>query len=289
MRKTGILFVLCGLAVVCRGGTQADARTGREAGTPSGVQAGAPAPTPAPMTAQLKVMSFNIRKSGEKTGYRAQPFAALISEYLPDLVALQEVDFRVTRSGNRDFLTELADLTGMFPVFAKAIETGGGEYGVAVLSKYPPESSAIEELPFPEGAKEKRVALVCTVSFPDGFRLRFASTHLDQSSEEVRLQMAAGLNGGALSPGALPAVIGGDFNARPFESTIAAGMRRWKLLGDNRNTFPASGPSSKIDYLFGYPADRWETNAYEVMPVTISDHCALVAEIVYSAPATERP
>lgn len=241
-----------------------------------------------PASARLKTMSFNIRKSGEKAGYRAQPFAELIRQYRPDLVALQEVDYRMARSGNRDFLTELADLTGMFPVFAKAIETDGGEYGVAVLSKYPPERSVVETLPFPEGAKERRVALVCTVSFPDGFRLRFASTHLDQSTDEVRLKMTEGLNGGTLTTGSLPTVIGGDFNARPFDAAIAAGMRRWKSLGDNRNTFPAPAPASKIDYLFGYPSDRWETLSYEVIPVTISDHCALVAEIVYSGPTTEK-
>lgn len=252
----------------------------------AGWTAGAQGETPAAV--RLKVMSFNIRKSGEKAGYRAQPFAELILQHRPDLVALQEVDYRMTRSGNKDFLTELADLTGLFPVFAKAIDTDGGEYGVAILSKYPPESSVIEELPFPQGAKEKRVALIGTVALPGGFRLRFASTHLDQSSDEVRLKMTEGLNSGALLSGSFPALVGGDFNAKPFETAIAAGMRRWKALGDNRNTFPAHGPTSKIDYLFGYPADAWETAAYEVIPVTISDHCALVAEIVYTGRGTNK-
>ena len=230
----------------------------------------------------LKIISFNIRMSGEKTGYQPQPFADFISEQQPDLVALQEVDYKVSRSGNKDFLTELAALTGMFPIFAKAIDTGGGEYGVGILSKYPVGSSEVEALPFPSGAKEKRVALICHITFPDNFDMKFISTHLDHSSEAVRSEMVQGLNSKNILSGNNPVIVCGDFNAKPFESTIAVGMKRWKPVGDNTNTYPSDNPSSKIDYIFAYPVAKWETVRYEVLPLPISDHCALVSEVQFS-------
>lgn len=231
---------------------------------------------------RIKVLNFNIRKSGEKTGNRAQPFADLILENQPDFVALQEVDYMVSRSGNKDFLTELASLTGMFPVFAKAIETGGGEYGVGILSRYPVGSAKTEDLPFPSGTKEHRVALVCDVVLPDNFKLRFVCTHLDHSNDDIRMEMVRELNSNTVLSGNNPVILCGDFNARLTDNAIAAGMMKWKLLGDNTNTFPNTNPTSKIDYIFGYPSAKWTTVSYRVPSTLISDHCPQIAEIEYT-------
>lgn len=231
---------------------------------------------------RIKVLNFNIRMSGEKTGNQVQPFADLIVENQPDFVALQEVDYMVSRSGNKDFLTELASKTGMFPVFAKAIETGGGEYGVGILSRYPVGSAQVEELPFPSGAKEHRVALVCDITLPDNFKLRFVCTHLDNSSEDVRMEMVKELNSNSVLSGNNPVILCGDFNAKLTDNTIAVGMMKWKLIGDNTNTFPNTNPTSKIDYIFGYPSVKWTTVSYKVPSTLISDHCPQIAEVEYT-------
>lgn len=230
---------------------------------------------------QFKVLNFNIRMSGEKTGYQTQPFADLIVEHQPDFVALQEVDYMVARSGNKDFLTELASLTGMFPVFAKAIESGGGEYGVAILSRYPVGSSKVEDLPFPSGTKEHRVALVSDILLPNHFKLRFVCTHLDHSNDDVRMEMVRELNSNSVLSGNNPVILCGDFNAKLTDNAIAAGMMKWKLIGDNTNTFPNSNPTSKIDYIFGYPSAKWTTVSYKVLPTIISDHCPQLAEVEF--------
>ena len=226
---------------------------------------------------RIKVLDFNIRKSGELAGYQVKPFADLILEEKPDLVALQEVDYRMSRSGNKDFLTELAANTGMFPLFAKAIETDGGEYGVAVLSKYPVANSKIVPLSAPDGTKERRVALVCDVEFPDGEMVRFVSTHLDNSTDEVRTEMVRDLNSSNVISGNNPVLLCGDFNATPQEDAVAAGMTRWKLVGDVANTFPASRPTSKIDYIFSYPEAAWQVVDAEVPVSYLSDHRPVVA------------
>jgi len=229
---------------------------------------------------RLKVMSFNVRMSGELTLYSVTPFADLIRQYNPDMIALQEIDYKVARSNNKDFVTELGAALGMFPVFGKAISSGSGEYGVAVLSKYPFTSIRTELLPKPDGTKEQRAVLITEIQFPSGQNLRFASTHLDHSSDAVRSVMANAVNAYLLK-GDMPTVLGGDFNAKPDESTIATGMQQWNRICTDDPTYPNS-PTSKIDYLFGYPKTGCRTVSYQVIRQTnISDHCPIVAEIEF--------
>ena len=66
-------------------------------------------------TVTLRVMSMNIRQGGEYAGNKSEPYSELINKYQPDVVALQEVDYKTTRNGTRDWLNEVAMQTGMVP------------------------------------------------------------------------------------------------------------------------------------------------------------------------------
>ena len=229
---------------------------------------------------RLKVMTFNVRMSGELTLYDVVPFANLIRQHNPDLIALQEVDYKVARSNQIDFATLLAAELGMYPVFGKAITIGSGEYGPAILSKYPFQATRTELLPRPEGTKEQRAVVIAEVVLPSGQKVRFASTHLDHSTNAVRTAMVNALNAYLLK-GDMPTVLGGDFNAKPDESSISSGMRQWKQICNNNPTFP-NNPTSKIDYLFGYPKATCKTLSTSVITLTnISDHCPIIAEIEF--------
>lgn len=92
--------------------------------------------------AAVRIASFNICHGApsysaevnlEKT---AQTIAAMAA----DFVCLQEVDNATTRSGGVDETAFLAEQTGLCGTFAKAIDYGGGGYGVAILSKEAPLS-----------------------------------------------------------------------------------------------------------------------------------------------------
>lgn len=229
---------------------------------------------------RMKVMTFNVRMSGELTVYDVKPFATIIREYNPDVVALQEVDFRVARSNQIDFATLLAAELGMFPVFGKAIASGSGEYGPAILSRYPVMMAKTELLPKPEGTKEQRAVVIAEILLPSGQKARIASTHLDHSTPEVRTAMATVLNGYLLK-GDMPTILGGDFNAKPDESTIASVMQQWKRICNDNPTFP-NIPTSKIDYLFGYPKSGLVVlNTVVIERTNISDHCPVFAEIEF--------
>src|SRR5690606_28018267 len=73
--------------------------------------------------------------------------ARAIKDQDPDLVALQEVDVNTQRSGKFNQAEEIARRLGMSFFFAKAIDHGGGDYGVAILSKFPMSETAIHSLP----------------------------------------------------------------------------------------------------------------------------------------------
>jgi len=228
---------------------------------------------------KLKIFNYNVRMSGQMVNYSAKPFAELIKQQNPDFVMLQEVDFNTTRNGNKDFLTELAAELGMFPAFGKAIDYQNGEYGVGILSKYPIEKISNNQLTSSRSdLKEKRTVLYIDVNV-DGQKLRIASTHLDHSTAEVRLDMVNQMNS-YVSSGGIPVILAGDFNAYPTEQTITGGMSSWQKICDNLPTISASNPTSKIDYIFARPLNGWTVVSYKrIIRTDLSDHVALVAEV----------
>jgi endonuclease/exonuclease/phosphatase family metal-dependent hydrolase len=232
----------------------------------------------------VKVLNMNIRMSGQMTGYNVGPFADFIRQYDPDFVTLQEVDFKTERNGKKDFTTELAAELGYFSAFGKAIDYQQGEYGVAILSKYPIEKISNNKLTGnPAEMKEPRTVLYVDVIEPQSKqKLRIAVTHLDHSTEGVRTSMAQQLNG--VIGATIPTLLAGDFNAKPTESTITTAMAAWQRICNNFATYPASAPTSKIDYIFGKPAGKWTVKSFEVLTnvTSLTDHCGLLTEVQFN-------
>lgn len=231
----------------------------------------------------IRVLNINTRMSGQMAGYNAAPFADYIEQYNPDFVMLQEIDYKTARNGFRDFTTELAAETGYFSAFGRAITYSQGEYGVAILSKYPIEKISNTQLTGNASEmKEMRTVLFIDVTLPGTEeKVRMAVTHLDHSTDGVRQSMVQQLN--AAIGTSLPTLLAGDFNAFPSETAISTGMASWKRVCNNFATFPASNPASKIDYIFAKPADKWNVKSYQVLSnsAAITDHCAMLAEVEF--------
>ncbi|UVR39099.1 endonuclease/exonuclease/phosphatase family protein [Bacteroides ovatus] len=118
----------------------------------------------------LKIMSYNCRMSGEMTGYSVKEYAVFIRKYNPDVVMLQEIDYNTKRNKNQDFTTQLAAELGLFSVFGKAMDTGGGEYGVAILSKYPFVYINNKTFEGIDGGQRTPDAIICRYSGTGNFR-----------------------------------------------------------------------------------------------------------------------
>lgn len=233
----------------------------------------------------LRVMVYNIHAGRDAEGKdNLGRVAELVWRSEADLVLLQEVDRKTRRSGEVDQLAELMNRTGMQGAYGKSLDFQGGEYGIAILSRWP--IAATEVVPLrvtpPQvragGAIEPRVALVVRTN-----GLRVINTHLDASSEDTwRLQEVATLATLASGPDA-NLILGGDLNSTPDNSLHGQlrerGLRdAWLECGAEPGlTYPAAEPRKRIDYLL--IAESLRCTAATVLDSTASDHRPLLVTI----------
>ncbi len=230
----------------------------------------------------VRVMSMNIKEGGQKALYQVKPYADVINEYRPDFVCLQEVDYRTTRNGGKDFLGELAEQTGMFPYFCQSFAYRGGGFGVAVLSKYP-FYKARKQVAKISGAREDRATGWVYVMLPGGKRIRVASTHLALESDDITTQNIAQVNASIFEDKDTPTLLIGDFNCTPASGPMDYARIRWQEIGAGSGfTIPSDKPNRQLDYVMGYPKKKWRAVSYEIVPKpNLSDHCFIVADVEY--------
>ncbi|QDH80359.1 endonuclease [Echinicola soli] len=228
----------------------------------------------------LKIISYNLR-FGERASM--EEFANFIKAQDADLVALQEVDIKTFRKraphqNGKDFMGELAHMTGMFAVFGKTIDYAGGYYGIGILSRYPMSKTERILLPFTENGKEQRALLVATIELASDKTIVFASTHLDYTNTEERQLQVKQINETLLSK-SIPVLICGDFNARPTSNEINSSMSLWSLLDNQEPTSPSDEAKYKIDYIFGYPKTNWKLLNTPKQTILLSDHLPVVSQV----------
>ncbi|MBN1347017.1 MAG: endonuclease/exonuclease/phosphatase family protein [Phycisphaerae bacterium] len=242
-----------------------------------------------PGTVRLRVLSYNIRHGEGMDGkLDLARIAKVIRSLKPDLVALQEEDRKTRRTRQVDQAAELGRLTGMHAVFGKAIDHDGGEYGEAVLSRWPIKASSVHSLPIPKGG-EVRALLVVE---PDArARLRFCGTHLCHQSEENRSAQVREINKILVKDDEVPTILVGDLNARPNEAPFRELARHWTdpTAGKDNPTFPSGKPSMEIDYILLRPGRRFcVREARVVEEPAASDHRPILA-VVEILPDSGRP
>lgn len=229
----------------------------------------------------FRVMSMNIRQGGEYAGNLSKPFADLIREYSPDVVALQEVDYKTSRNGRRDWLNEVAMQTGMFPYFCKSRDYQGGAFGTALLSRYPffkAEKSIFKH----KDAREDRATGWIYVQFPGGRSIRFGTVHLSLESSELTIRHFASVNQAFFAEDTVtPALMIGDYNAAPGSDPIRYVKIKWQeIIPDMGPTIPSHKPATQLDYIMGFPQGSWECTHYEILAEPgLSDHCFVVADL----------
>lgn len=231
----------------------------------------------------IKVLSYNIHHAENMKGeVDIQGIANIILATNPDLVALQEVDSATNRVKKANQLKQLAEATGMYIYFGKAMEHDGGGFGNGVLSRYPIEKSYNIPLPAKGNGSEPRNAAVITVKLPGDSLLQFASTHLDHLEDPTdRLAQSVLLNQ-HFSATQLPVIIAGDFNALPPSKEITSVKNIFldatEKLGP---TWPSDKPTQKLDYVFLANKLQWHViNAFVVEETIASDHRPVICELL---------
>lgn len=239
----------------------------------------------------IKFMSYNIHignpPSQPSTVVDMEAIAKVINTAKPSFVALQEVDRFTDRSGkDLDQAAKLAELTGMHYQFFKAIDRSNGEYGLAILSKYPILEFKQVALPVVAGTgAEMRTAGWVRVQLEDGSDMVFATVHLDHISDANRELQTREMLKAMKSYQKYPIILGGDFNMNQSNSL-------WDLLKvifqvpctNCPSTHSATKPTTAIDYLlFNNTAQSiFKLKSYTTYPETYaSDHLPVVMELNY--------
>lgn len=155
----------------------------------------------------LNIGSYNIANGG----YADHDFSKIAEDILArelDIVGVQEVDIGTHRVKKMDTMKELSEKSG-YPYYAffKTIDFWGGDYGVAVLSKYPIIES--ERIKLTSGWHEQRVLGRVKVDV-NGYAVNFFVTHLSYEDLDIRKGQFAEIN--RVLSGMDNFILTGDFN-----------------------------------------------------------------------------
>ena len=234
----------------------------------------------------LKVATFNIA-AGRVSDVSSVAKALVALD--ADIVALQEVDLNTGRSGGINQPAKLTELSGFNVVFGKAIDFEGGDYGLAIASRYPIKGVEVRALE--SGDREGRIVMMAEVVVPSfEYPITVFNTHLDPSDNpELRLKQARQLNKWTMNYRGIKLLLG-DINDVPVSGTYQELQRfwidTWRDMPDRR-TWPAANPEISVDYVFTSPAQRWEVKPVELSVLEaglswpdITDHLPVVVDMI---------
>lgn len=223
------------------------------------------------LPAQVRVMTFNIHHGRGMDGkVNLDNIAAEIRKSRAQIVALQEVDRFLPRSGMRDQASKLASMLGMYSCYSASLDWGLGQYGNAILSRYPIVNHHVELMASPV---ERRSLLAAVVQIGSR-RVTVFNTHLGLNQEERREQMAVIAH--AIRETRGPAVLMGDFNMEPDNPLFAEIPVPFHKI-HLRLKAPTLQSGAEIDHIFtNLPTGvvfAW------TQPTHASDHHPVVADL----------
>ncbi|MCF7808685.1 MAG: endonuclease/exonuclease/phosphatase family protein [Candidatus Marinimicrobia bacterium] len=200
------------------------------------------------------VMTYNIHAGVGMDGVLdLERIARVIRDSDADMAVLHEVDKGTRRSFKVDQADSLGTLLGMESRFGRSIDHDGGEYGNALVSKYPILNFTVHELETEYGFEDRTVFEAQILVASD--TLSLLGTHLGLDTLARIDQINGILEVLPLTP---KLVLGGDFNfeadSEPYK--IITGKLHDSILERDlnpSNSFPADEPNRRIDYIFVGP------------------------------------
>jgi endonuclease/exonuclease/phosphatase family metal-dependent hydrolase len=188
----------------------------------------------------------------------------------------------VQRTARRDFPAELAALTGMSCVFSNNFHFQGGEYGNAVLTRFPVKHWSNRHYKMLRPGEQR--GLLQVVLDVHGRELVFMDTHIDYRSDDTERLLNADELLQAIEPfRGRPMILCGDFNDTPGSRThqkiAQAFVDAWMAAGTGQGfTIPAEKPRKRIDYIWISKDPLIEALRLWVPESEASDHLPAVGE-----------
>lgn len=214
------------------------------------------------------VATFNVHHGRGRDGHvDLGRTAAVISGIAPDLLALQELDVGMHRSGSVDQPSVLGELIGMTIHFFPTLSSDGGRYGIGLAARDQMECT-FEKLPgFHDD--EPRIAIVARWREID-----VVATHLSRADEARTLQTKAIAGMARDLPGAT--IVMGDLNqpARHLEPLTATGL---SVARPRASLAWWLRPRPRVDHIL--VSSGLTARGARLVPTRASDHSAVVADV----------
>ena len=221
---------------------------------------------------RLRIATWNIRAA------RSAPLdviAAEVAAMQADVIGLQEVDVRTRRSGFLDEPEVLATALGFHYVFAASIKWDEGDYGLAILSRWPLTEIRRHRLDSTT-ATEPRIILEVTICAA-GRPLRVFNHHADSwvGSREVGFAALRGILHAHMGRGLM---VVGDFNEQPDGAAVRA-LIDAGLVDLGAELGVRMENRRRIDYLLADGLLASRASSARVWPTDKSDHHAMMADL----------
>jgi endonuclease/exonuclease/phosphatase family metal-dependent hydrolase len=228
----------------------------------------------------LRAMTYNIHSGFGEHGYDLDAIVRGIKHESADLVALQEVDFSLRRTGYVNQAQWLADQLGMHAIMGGTRRQG--RYGNALLTRWP--TTFVQNHPLTVWPHAGRACLEAHLTTPKG-TIRCYVTHLGLLPQE-RMVQAVRLTEEIIAAdnGHEPILLMGDFNT-VSRSRVSRHLRNrftdvFAVVGEGRAaTFHARMRGVRFDYI--YTAGLTPITSHVAVTswsASGSDHLPLVAE-----------
>ncbi|TWU47025.1 endonuclease/exonuclease/phosphatase family protein [Rubripirellula reticaptiva] len=229
---------------------------------------------------EVRVLSYNIHHGeGVDRKIDLARIARVVASVNADIVALQEVDQNVKRSGGVDQPAELAKLTAMSVVFGGNISLQDGHYGNAILSRWPIAEHVNRLLPNLNSGEQRGVIQAYVQTPITKTPLMILATHFDHRSDgSERFASAQAINELVMKHPQSPAILAGDLNDGPDSKTLLELKRHWTASSEKpMPTIPVAKPTKQIDFVLFHPKERWSVHETTVLDEAVaSDHRAIL-------------
>ena len=168
----------------------------------------------------------------------------------------------------------LQSALGSHGVDAKTVTTRDGDYGQALISRWPIRNSEVHDISYQE--REPRRVISCAIVAPAG-NFRVIATHLGLSVGERRNQAAALLR--AIGDISLPTVVMGDFNDWFWVGSVRGVLSARLQVRSRLRTFPSFCPIFRFDRIYCSAGTTLVDVRTDHEARKISDHLPVIADI----------
>ena len=229
---------------------------------------------------RYRIGTLNVH--GVRTAARLGRIAALLQQEALDIVGIQEIDKNTVRGNGKDWTKELAKAAGYpYYAFCPATDYDEGQFGTAILSRYPIIDADAWKLDVVYG-KEPRALGYARVLLNEGAVYVF-NTHLCASKMYQKSVNIASLAYTLAATGVDLYTVTGDFNCSP--PRLARYMPDIHFANMDQSTFGTGARPKIIDnILYSDGLIASDVHLVDTQETQATDHALLVATFYIPMP-----